>query len=186
MPSCCLISKTILKFYCVEKATPVLAPLAPNNHQNYFLLYIPSHFLLSHDFSHRMSHDFSHRMPSSTVFVSIISNRLWALLGPCLNHLCFPLNLVSVLCITGVLMFKISLFLLPQVLAIVIRSHIFHMHLVTLLLKDKTTYNFIQESSSIITMIYCKNTTNNGRMMKYLMVSYVWRVNLTPVAVQLL
>lgn len=88
--------------------------------------------------------------------------------------------------ITGVLMFNIPLFLLPQVLAIVIRSHIFHMHLVTLLLKDKTTYNFIPESSSIITMIYYKNTTNNGRMMKYLMVSYVWRVNLTPVAVQLL
>ena len=156
----------------------MLAPLAPHNHQNYFLLYIPSHFLLSHDFSHRM--------PSSTVFVSIFSNRLWALLGPCLNHLCFPLNLVSVLGITGVLMFNIPLFLLPQVLAIVIRSHIFHMHLVTLLLKDKTTYNFIPESSSIITMIYYKNTTNNGRMMKYLMVSYVWRVNLTPVAVQLL
>ena len=105
---------------------------------------------------------------------------------PCLNHLCLPLNLVSVLCITGILMFKISLFLLPQVLAIVIRSHIFHMHLVTLLLKDKTTHYFIPESSSIITMIYCKNTTNNGRMMKYLMVSYVWRISLTPVAVHLL
>lgn len=126
-------------------------------------------------------------MPSLTTFVSISSNRLWALLGLCLIHLCFPLHLDSVLCLTGVLMFKTSLFLSPQVLAIVIRSHIFHMHLVTLLLKDKTTHYFSPGSrSAITTTIYCKNITNNGEVMKYLMVSYVWRITLTPLSVQLL
>ena len=55
-----------------------------------------------------------------------------------------------------------------------------------IVLKDKTTHYFSPESSSIITLIYCKNTTNNGRMMNYLMVSYVWRISLTPVAVHLL
>lgn len=65
---------------------------------------------------------------------------------------------------TGILMFKTSLFLSPQVLAIVIRSHIFHMHLVTLLLKDKTTHYFSPGSrSAITTMTYCKKTTNYGR-----------------------
>lgn len=84
-------------------------------------------------------------------------------------------------------MFKTSLFLSPQVLAIVIRSHIFHMHLVTLLLKDKTTHYFSPGSrSAITTTIYCKNITNNGEVMKYLMVSYVWRITLTPLSVQLL
>lgn len=73
--------KVILKFYCAEKAAPMLATIS------YFVF--------------------------------------------------FSSNLDSVLCITGVLMFKTSLFLSPQVLAIVIRSHIFHMHLVTFLLKDK-------------------------------------------------
>lgn len=118
-------------------------------------------------------------MQTLTTFVSISSNRLWALLGLCLIHLCFPLNLDSVLCLTGVLMFKTSLFLSPQVLAIVIRSHIFHMHLVTLLLKDKTTHDFSPGSrSAITTTIYCKNITNNGEVMKYHMVSYVWRIDL--------
>lgn len=84
-------------------------------------------------------------------------------------------------------MFKTSLFLSPQVLAIVIRSHIFHMHLVTLLLKDKTTHYFSPGSrSAITTTIYCKNITNNGEVMKYHMVSYVWRITLTPLSVQLL
>lgn len=126
-------------------------------------------------------------MPSLTMIVSVSSNRLWALSRLSYSSL-FSSNLDSVLCRTGARMFKTSLFLSPQVLAIVIRSHIFHMHLVTLLLKDKTTRYSIQWVKVLLTTMICGTNTTNSGMMKYLTVclSYVWRVALTLFAVQLL
>jgi hypothetical protein len=96
----------------------------------------------------------------------------------CFN-LCFPLNPDSILHITGVLTFKTSLCFSPQILAIVIRSHIFHMHLVTLLLKEKIHYFSLGRISAITTMTYFLLTTSNGRMMKQLTVSFMCRGTLS-------
>lgn len=86
-----------------------------------------------------------------------------------------------------ILKFKTSLLLSPQVLAIVIRSHIFHVHLVTLLLKDKTKSYFSTGSVSATTsMTYCKKTTNNGRWWNTLQSLLCVEDHSHPPAVQLL
>lgn len=160
----------IFKSHCTEKAAPMLATSCSHSHQNYFLFYVLSHSLLS------PLHTAVHR----ELCLSVSTNRPWDLLGPCLTRLCFPLNLDSVSCLTGILMFKTSLFLSPQVLAIVIGSHIFHVHLVTLLLKDKTTHYFSPGSrSATTTMTYLKRPQTMADD-KYLPVSLACGGALSP------